>query len=171
MAASDPLDDLDYYSLLAVAPSAPADDVRAAFHRFAAKYHPDRFAGAGAPAPQVERATQIYRRGAEGYRVLMDPARRRAYDAGLSVGRLRFDPNAESSAEPPKTGVWPIKVKNPMARPFAMRAEEAFKAGDLAQTKVNLKLALSRDQGNAQVIAWLEETERRMQLAKQGDPG
>lgn len=170
----DPLEQLDYYTLLQVEQGASVDQIRHAFHRFAAKYHPDRFLGSGAEGVKIERAAQIYRRGAEAYKVLCDGPRRKLYDAGLARGELRFDPNAEPPPAPAVVGQWPIKVKNPVARPFATKAEQAFKAGDLGNAKVNLKLALSRDAGNAQIALLLTEVERRLgeaaeAKANQGD--
>ena len=162
MGATDPLQELDYYTLLQVPENASSDDVRRAFHRFAAKYHPDRFAGAGAEASKVERAAEIYRRGAEAYKVLTDPARRKLYDAGLAEGRLRFDATAPAHAETPEVGQWPIKVKSPLARPFAIKAEQLYKAGDFGNAKMNLKLALQKDAGNQQIQRLLEDIERRL---------
>lgn len=166
----DPLEQLDYYTLLQVEPDATVDGIRAAFHRFAAKYHPDRFLGAGAEQAKIERATQIYRRGAEAYKVLCDGPRRKAYDAGLARGELRFDPNAEPPPAPAALGQWPIKVKNPAARPFAIKAEQAFKAGDFRTARVNLKLALSKDAGNAQIEVLQAEVERRLAQAAEAKP-
>lgn len=166
----DPLEQLDYYTLLQIEQDATVDAIRAAFHRFAAKYHPDRFLGAGAEQAKVERAAQIYRRGAEAYKVLCDGPRRKAYDAGLSRGALRFDPNAEPPPAPAALGQWPIKVKSPVARPFAIKAEQAFKAGDFASAKVNLKLALAKDAGNAQIALLLTEVDRRLAQAAEAKP-
>jgi curved DNA-binding protein CbpA len=167
----DPLERLDYYTLLQVEAEASADQVRQAFHRFAAKYHPDRFLGGGAEPAKVERAAQIYRRGAEAYKVLCDPARRRLYDAGLARGLLRFDANAEPPPQPAVLGQWPIKVRSPVARPFATKAEQAYKAGDFGTAKVNLKLALAKDAGNAQIELLLSDVEQRLaQAAAGGDP-
>ena len=58
---------------------------------------------------------------------------------------------------------WPIKVKNPLARPFATKAEQAFKASDWGTAKVNLRMALSKDVGNAQITMLLAEVEQRME--------
>jgi DnaJ-class molecular chaperone len=159
----DPLEALDYYSLLSVPQTANPDDVRRAFHRFAAKYHPDRFLSAGAAPEKVERANQIYRRGAEAYKVLTDQRRRKLYDVQLSQGKLRFDANAEAPPEQAVLNKWPIKVKSPMARPFATKAEQAFKAGDWGNCKVNLRMALSKDAGNAQIALLLAEVEQRLE--------
>jgi len=162
MSANDPLQALDYYTLLQVESTASAEEVRRAFHRFAAKYHPDRFAGAGAEPAKVERAAEIYRRGAEAYKVLTSPAHRKAYDAGLAEGRLRFDAAASVAEEEPEVGQWPIKVKSPLARPFAIKAEQLYKAGDFGNAKINLKLALQKDAGNTQLKRLLEDVNLRL---------
>lgn len=160
--APDPLEQLDYYTLLGLEPEVSTDDVRRAFHRFAAKYHPDRFVAGGAGPDKVERAAQIYRRGAEAYKVLTDPRQRKAYDAQLANGQLRFDATAEPAPEPTVKNRWPIKVKNPMARPFAVKAEQAYKASDWGSAKVHLRMALSKDTGNAQLTLLLAEVEQKL---------
>jgi len=162
MADADPLEALDYYALLSVQPDASSDAIRDAFHRFAAKYHPDRFVAQGAASRSVDRAAQIYRRGAEAYRVLTDPRKRKLYDGQLAQGRVRFDAMAEAPPEPAALGKWPIKVRNPLARPFATRAEQAYKASDWGNAKVNLKMALSKDAGNQQIALLLAEVEERL---------
>jgi curved DNA-binding protein CbpA len=167
---SDPLEQLDYYTLLQIPEDATADQVREAFHRFASKYHPDKFTGAGADAVKVERAAQIYRRGTEAYKILTDPRRRKLYDGGLGLGRLRFDPSAEPPPQPVSLTQWPIKVKSPMARPFAVKAEQLYKAGDYGNAKTNLKLALSKDKGNAQIEALLADIEQRFSAGAADGP-
>ncbi|MDB4989015.1 MAG: DnaJ domain protein [Myxococcaceae bacterium] len=162
MSEVDPLEQLDYYSLLSVDQAANPDQIRRAFHAFAAKYHPDRFASKGADAQHIERANQIYRRGAEAYKVLTNMQRRKLYDGQLAEGKLRFDPLHEAPVERTAHNKWPIKVKSPMARPFATKAEQAFKAGDWGNAKVNLRMALSKDAGNEQIALLLAEVEQKL---------
>jgi len=57
---------------------------------------------------------------------------------------------------------WPIKVKTPLARPFAIKAEQLYKAGDWGNAKTNLKLALAKDKGNAQIEALLADVELKL---------
>jgi curved DNA-binding protein CbpA len=168
MATPDPLEQLDYYALLQVARDASVDEVRRAFHRFAAKYHPDRFTGAGAEPAQIERAAQIYRRGAEAYKVLIDAERRKRYDAGLSQGRVRFDTQAAPPEPAPVLGQWPIKVKSPLARPFALKAEQLYKAGDFGNARINLKLALQKERENAQIELLLADIEQKLNKGASG---
>ena len=63
----------DFYSALGVPSSASTADIKTAFRRLAAHYHPDRNASPDAPARF--RAVQ------EAYEVLADADRRAAYDA------------------------------------------------------------------------------------------
>src|SRR4051812_39402733 len=98
------------------------------------RYHPDRHAGA--EDEKRERAASIYRRGAEGYRVLTDPEQRRRYDQGLASGKLRYDDTVSSGSTRPPAG--PLDVKNLRARPFVQKALEMIKAGDLKGAKLNL---------------------------------
>jgi curved DNA-binding protein CbpA len=158
--SGDRLDRLDYYTLLRVAEDAPADAIREAFHGFALRYHPDRFAAA--PAAQRERAAQIYRRGAEGYRVLMNPASRRAYDEGLRRGELRMKPEQQRRRESPSPRSGRLTVRSPRARPFATKALQAFRKGDYKAAKLNLKMALQHEPDNALLKARLADVEQRL---------
>ena len=62
----------DFYSALGVPSSASTADIKTAFRRLAAHYHPDRNASPDAPARF--RAVQ------EAYEVLSDDEKRQAYD-------------------------------------------------------------------------------------------
>lgn len=162
------LDTLDYYALLQVRETAPADEVRSAFHRFAAKYHPDRFLGDGSSPEKVERASAIYRRGAEAYKVLMDSARRKQYDEARAHGHLRYDASLAFAAKSHEFNGFPLKVKSPLARPFALKAEQLYKSGDFGNAKVNLKLALQKEGENAQLEGLLRDVEERLALVARG---
>src|SRR5580700_7424908 len=127
------LDDLTYYALFGVPADASPDELKGAFHVFADTFHPD--AHAGRPGDEREAIGRIFRRGAEGYRVLEDPALRAVYDASLAEGlapavasrRSSMPPGRERAAGPKRLE---DTVKSPMARPFARSAEELAKKGD-----------------------------------------
>lgn len=153
----DPLDRLDYYELLRIEETATADDVRRAFHDFAMRYHPDRFAGA--EDEKRERAGAIYRRGAEAYRVLSDVEQRRRYDEGLRAGRVRYSEPPPSQARPPSGA---IDVKNLRARPFVQKALEQMKTGDFKGAKLNLALALNHEPNHPGLLAKLEEVKEKL---------
>jgi len=96
VSGNERLDRLDYYKLLGVPTDATIVDVKKAFRAFARRYHPDRFAAA--PKEKRDRATRIYRRGAEGLQVLVDPAARKLYDIALTKGITRLTAEQRDNA-------------------------------------------------------------------------
>jgi curved DNA-binding protein CbpA len=158
--SDDRLDQLDYYTLLGAHAAATADELRAAFHAFARRYHPDRHAAAGEET--MARAARIYRRGAEAYRVLSDPELRRRYDAQLARGKVRFDPEDAPECRPQRSASGAVVLRSPAARPFYLKAEQALRTGDLKQARLNLQLALRHEGDNAALAAKLASVEARL---------
>jgi DnaJ-class molecular chaperone len=62
----------DYYAILGVDPTATANDIKSAYRKKAALYHPDRN-----PAPD---AAAKFREVQQSYDVLAEPAKRHDYD-------------------------------------------------------------------------------------------
>lgn len=155
------LSELNYYELLGVPPDATHDRIKAAFHKFAGKYHPDR-----ATSPEArQRAERIYRRGTEAYRVLTNPPQRAAYDHGLAAGRLRYDPAEPMFHARPSMG--PTGANSARARPFLQRAQQAVASGDLKAARLHLKMALSHAPGWEEAQDLLTRVEA--QLSAEGD--
>jgi len=152
--SDDRLEQLDYYTLLGVEEAATVDAIRQAFHRFALKFHPDNHAVG--PAEKRERATQIYRRGAEAYRTLISPELRAQYDDGLRRGNLRL-----LSEDTPAVGVRRASTQpSRKAQPFYRKALKALKAGDAQTAKLNLRIALGHDPDCALIVEKLAECEQ-----------
>jgi molecular chaperone DnaJ len=63
----------DYYEVLGVARTAPAEEIKRAYRQLALKYHPDR-------NPGNKEAEEMFKEAAEAYSVLADPERRTTYD-------------------------------------------------------------------------------------------
>lgn len=59
------------YEILEISPGASADEIKAAYHRLAKKWHPDRFNGA-----EKEEAERRFRQLAESFNMLKDSSRR-----------------------------------------------------------------------------------------------
>lgn len=75
---------MDYYVLLGLRPGASEGEIKRAYRRLARKYHPDINPG--------DHAAELrFRRILEAYETLVDPQRRRQYDAG-STAPAREDP-------------------------------------------------------------------------------
>ncbi len=64
----------DYYGILGVSPQAAEEEIKRGYRRLALQYHPDRNPG----DPQ---AADHFKEISEAYAVLIDPAKRREYDA------------------------------------------------------------------------------------------
>jgi DnaJ-class molecular chaperone len=161
---ADRLDQLDYYTLLGVGPEASQLELKRAFRNFARRYHPDRFAGK--PDDKIERATQIYRRGSEAYRVLSDPVARRSYDAAMSAGRLRLSADDLERAVAEAEGRTTIEnkptIRSPQARAFYDKAARASKGGDLRGAWKLLRTALEHEPGNPIVKKAIGKVEARI---------
>lgn len=79
---------MDFYLILGLERSASPDELKRAYRRLARKYHPDINPGDRA-------AEALFRQIAEAYETLLDPERRRQYDAGgraptLSMPSMEF---------------------------------------------------------------------------------
>lgn len=139
------LDQATYYELLGVPADAPAAALKQAWHAFALAFHPDGHLDYGPEA--LAAAREVFQRGAEAYRVLMNPALRSKYDLALARGQSRLD--APSDAPPPKSNSQ-VKTledlcKSAAAKLCARRADDCISAGDLRGAKKELKMAIYHD--------------------------
>jgi hypothetical protein len=74
----------NFYDMLSVAPDVSADDIKKAFRREIARYHPDKVQHLGKEFQEM--AASIAADLTEAYRILMDPALRAKYDTDLKGG-------------------------------------------------------------------------------------
>jgi hypothetical protein len=90
----------NYYDLLSVGRDAPADEIKKAFRREIARYHPDKVHHLGAEFREM--AAGIAADLTEAYRILMDPTLRAKYDGDLDGGPGGANtPAASRPASPP----------------------------------------------------------------------
>jgi len=76
---------MKYYTLLGLSPTATADQIKTAYRALAKKHHPDLHRTA---PPKTRRAAEEqFKKIAEAYAILSDPARRAQYDASLAPQR------------------------------------------------------------------------------------
>jgi curved DNA-binding protein CbpA len=88
----------NFYTLLSVAPDAPDDEIKKAFRREIARYHPDKVQHLGQEFQQM--ASGIAADLTEAYRILMDPDLRARYDEDLSGGAAA-EPGTRPAPRPP----------------------------------------------------------------------
>jgi curved DNA-binding protein CbpA len=170
------LDELTYYELLGVAPGAPADDVHTGFHVFCDTFHPDRHITRS--DDERSAVATIFKRATEAYAVLSDQALRAHYDAQLatqsSLRPVRLSLSPHSRPPPGRAGGEPPSlddaVRSPSARPFARRAEELLRKGDLRQAKLQLVMANHMDPGNATLEAALRDLEASLGASRSKPP-
>jgi DnaJ-class molecular chaperone len=161
------LDELTYYELLGIAPSADADDVRTAFHAFCDTFHPDRHFGRS--HGERESISTIFKRATEAHLVLSDAALRGRYDVQIAASarsrppRVSFSPH---SHPPQGQSAGPAKLedaaRSQTARPFARRADELIQAGDFRQAKLQLVMANHMDPDNDALQAALKDVETKL---------
>lgn len=85
----------NYYELLGIEPTAPAEDVKRAFRKEIARYHPDKVQHLGREFQEIaaSRAAEL----TEAYRVLMNPTARQDYDAVLKHGEVARQARTETA--------------------------------------------------------------------------
>jgi curved DNA-binding protein CbpA len=142
------IDAATYYELLGIPNSASPKEIKSAWHRFALAFHPDGHLDNGPEA--LAAAQEVFHRGAEGYRVLMDRQLRGRYDMALAKGESRLD--APSDSPPPRSSS-NIKTLEDLARSAAAkmcarRADELISEGDLRLAQKELKMAVYHDGGD-----------------------
>jgi hypothetical protein len=88
-----------FYELLDVAPDASADEIKRAFRREIAKYHPDKVQHLGKEFQEIaaSKAAELTR----AYKTLTDPAARAEYDADGAPGQADTARTAASPPPPP----------------------------------------------------------------------
>ena len=87
-----------YYVLLGVESDVPADEIKRAFRKEIARYHPDKVQHLGSEFQEIAavRASEL----TEAYRVLMDTVARQKYDQGLQQRSAVADPSVRPA--PPR---------------------------------------------------------------------
>ena len=79
----------DYYALMGLPPGASEEEIRRAYRRLALQWHPDR-------NPGKPEAGDRFKDISEAYAILIDPAKRRAYDRARAAGATdEFQPNRD----------------------------------------------------------------------------
>lgn len=142
-----------YYHLLGVAREASEPEIRDAYYRLVARFHPDLYGEALDPDTRAK-LVALYSRLVEAYRCLSDSQKRVRYDKQLVNGKLRFSVEDERGPRDPEA-----EIANPNAKRFFRMGRAAVMAGDAKSAITNLKLALSVEPDSAVIKAELAKAE------------
>lgn len=144
------IEEQSYYEILRVAPEADARAIKAAFHAFALAVHPDQYVDDDPAAAAM--AGEVFKRGAEAYRVLSKPALREKYDQLLAKGKIRYvEGEQESKPPPPPMRTLEDIAQTPRAKQFALKADRLISLGKLDEARVALITALQDDYDNEEL--------------------
>jgi curved DNA-binding protein CbpA len=124
---------------LEIPPEASPEDIKAAYHRLAKQWHPDRYTG-----KEKEDAEKRFRELAEAFSILKDPAKR----AAIQPVRPR-EPQAEREAPVGE----PAKERTP--EDWAAMAQEALSMGKLDQARALVHYAIRMNSTKASYHALL----------------
>ena len=152
------LADGTYYLFLGITPRATPSHIQEAFYRRAEKLHPDRFYNLS-DLELRNKIYEVYKRVAEAYRVLENPAARKAYDEGVAQGRNRMLVQEREGArlKAPDEG-----IESPQAKRFYRLALDALRANDLKGALLNFNFALSMEPGNAAIQAQVAAVQAKL---------
>jgi hypothetical protein len=144
-----------YYELLGVGPATPADDIKRAFRREIARYHPDKVQHLGPEFQEIAatRAAEL----TEAYRILMDPAERQKYDESLGAGAVQRPAPAgsgrPSSSQPPRYSEAAPAAAHTAGSPSPEAAPETLRQTRTIVTDVVKKATLARLRDAVQAAA------------------
>lgn len=120
----------DYYSVLGVDKKASVDDIKKACNRIIATCHPDAVNNNENLSPaQKQAACEKFQYAQEAKKVLLDPAKRAAYDVAGHEGLASMKESSSSGCNPAATTVHPSVIPKPTAENafdfFIRRSDEA----------------------------------------------
>lgn len=118
------------FTVLELGPDASSDDIKAAYHRLAKRWHPDRFAG-----EEKAQAEQRFRELAEAFSSLKDPEKRLAFMHQLP----KVEPTA--SQDRPANNALERSPED-----WAEMARKAFEEGQVDQARALIHYAIRMDE-------------------------
>lgn len=156
------LERADYYGILGVDPKAELGDLKRAFYRIAAHFHPDRYEGA--EENECAHRTRVYKLAVEAYTVLSHPDSRASYDELRAAGHKRMDAVAAfEQSRASKTRSLEEIAQGKEAKAHAKRADYFWAKNDLEEARASLVNACRFDPRNAELRQKLDELYRLLE--------
>ena len=126
------------FNVLEIPPDASAEEIKAAYHRLAKRWHPDRYTGA-----EKEEAEAKFRDLAEAFSMLKDPAKR------LTLQQQLPKPQTPEAQKEPESAM----ERTP--EDWASMAKAAFDEGKIEQARALIHYAIRLDNEKASYHALL----------------
>jgi tetratricopeptide (TPR) repeat protein len=127
------------FNVLEIPPDATSEDIKAAYHRLAKRWHPDRFAGS-----EKEEAESKFRELAEAFSMLKDPAK-----------RLTLQQQMPKAAPVVAAEKAPESPQERTPEDWAAMAKAAFDEGKVDQARALIHYAIRLDGRKAKYHALL----------------
>ena len=158
------IDELDYYQMLHLERDASSREVRQAYYATSRVFHPDANRHL---APDVfANCSTIAKRVTEGYCVLRDPRKRRAYDDKLA-DNIGFRIQLAEARAAEKSGHDEARMgKTDQGRRFHQKATAAIVRSDWATARNNLQMALTFEPKNESFKKSLEEVQAKLETER-----
>jgi DnaJ-like protein len=156
------MEHLSYYDLLGLQPGATAPDVKRAYFACAEEFHPDRFL-AHRDGELRDKVYELFKRMCEGFKLLSDPERRHAYDAGLSEGQVRVTTTERHKGGPRSLA---DVAHTTAGRKYAQAADDAERKHNWSSAKMYWSLAAQTEPDNAELAAKLAEATSRLAVKR-----
>lgn len=160
---------MDYYQVLKVDRKAPFPEIKKAFFRESQAWHPDRFY-ASRDEELKDAVMSVYKRIAEAYASLRDPALRQKYDAQLAGGGANRLDRKEAAAAASGAPAADPKAKTPLAQKYLTLGLTALRKGDFAGAELNLGFALKYEPGNEGIQKKLDEAKAKAKEKAAANP-
>jgi curved DNA-binding protein CbpA len=156
------------FELLEIGSDASPDEIKAAYHRLAKQWHPDRFTG-----PEKAVAEEKFRSLAEAFSILKDPVKRQSYQPNpvRSGAPSAAAPTKESSTK---------SYQDRTADDWFKQAKEVFETGATDQALGLTQYAIRMDGNRAEYHVFLADLQeqsgdtrnaiRSLEMAQKLDP-
>ena len=146
------LNEVTYYQLLCIPPTADLTQVRAAYYKLATSLHPDVH-GVEVDLEYRKKLTAVFSRVAEAYKVLTDTKLRSRYDRELGQGQVRIGMGADVDKKS-------HDISDASALRFYKLGKAALGDGDIKSALMNLRFAEQKEPGSKSIKSALEAAEK-----------
>ena len=156
------LERADYYGILGVDPKAQLGDLKRAFYRIAAHFHPDRYEGI--EENECAHRTRVFKLAVEAYTILSRPDSRASYDELRAAGHKRMDAVAAfEQARAPKTRTLEDIAQGKDAKAHAKQADFYWAKNELEDARASLVSACRFDPQNKELRQRLDQLYRALE--------